>query len=264
MSVDTSANAESATLTLAPRGAMVPVARIYHGLLALLGTSAMVISLWLSATSPYNGGAINGIISTLSYFTIWSNIVALVVNWILAFDPTRDGPGFRWIRMTALVMIVITGLVYAIILAADANPCGWGVYTNLVFHYIVPWAMLLGFIIFGPRPRFGWDLLPKMLVIPMIWLVYTLLHGLMTINAPGDRCSNTPLQVGVNFYPYPFINVNYDGTGGPAPLIPGVEFGGYAGVVVNIIAIIVLGLIMASIFVGLDRALSRGKKPTSL
>lgn len=264
MSVDSLPQTPDDTLTTAPRGAMVPVARVYHGFLALLGTVAMLVSLWLSATSPVNGGALNGIITTLSYFTIWSNIVALIVNWMLAADPTRDGPLFRWIRMTALVMIVITGLVYALILAASANPCGWGVFTNLVFHYIVPWATLVGFLVFGPRPRFGWDLLPKMLIIPLIWLTYTLLHGLMTVNAPGDVCSSVPLKVGVNFYPYPFITLNYDGTGGPAPLIPGLEFGGYAGILVNIIAIIILGLVFASAFVGLDRLLSGRKKPTPL
>jgi hypothetical protein len=252
------------TTTLAPTGGMVTAARIYHLIVALVGTSALTISLIISATSPVSGGALNGIVFTLSYFTVWSNIVALIVNWLLFANPDRDGKAFRWIRMTGLVMIVITGLIYALILAASANPCGWGVYTNLGFHYIVPWATLLGFLVFGPRPRFTWDLVPKMMIIPVIWLAYTLLHGLMKVNAPGSTCSNIPLEKGVNFYPYPFITLDYDGTGGPSPLIPGVEAGGYAGIAINLVVIIILGLVMASIFVGLDRLLSRGTKPTQL
>lgn len=262
MSVDTSTH--TGTLTVAPTGGMVTAARIYHLVVALVGTSALTISLIISATSPVSGGALNGIITTLSYFTVWSNIVALIVNWLLAADPTRDGALFRWLRMTSLVMIVITGLIYALILAASANPCGWGVYTNAGYHYFVPWATLLGFLIFGPRPRFTWDLVPKMMVIPIIWLAYTLLHGLMTVNAPGDKCSNIPVQKGVHFYPYPFINVDYNGTGGPSPLIPGLEAGGYAGVAINLVVIIILGLLMASAFVGIDRLLSKGAKPTPL
>lgn len=262
MSVATSTH--PSTLTVAPTGSMVTVARIYHLVVAVVGTSALTISLILSATSPVSGGAFNGIIFTLSYFTVWSNIIALIVNWMLAANPTRDGVWFRWLRMTSLVMIVITGLIYAIILAASANPCGWGVYTNFGYHYFVPWATLLGFLLFGPRPRFTWDLVPKMMAIPLVWLAYTLLHGLMTVNAPGDRCSDIALQTGVNFYPYPFINVNYDGTGAPSPLVPGLEAAGYAGVLINIVVIIILGLLMASMFVGLDRLLSRKAKPTPL
>jgi hypothetical protein len=262
MPIDTSS--QPSTLTVAPKGSMVAVARVYHLIVALVGTSALTISLILSATSPVSGGAFNGIVFTLSYFTVWSNIVALIVNWMLAANPTRDGLLFRWIRMTALVMIVITGLIYALILAASANPCGWGIYTNLGFHYIVPWATLLGFLLFGPRPRFTWDLVPKMMIIPVAWLGYTLLHGLMKVNAPGSTCSNIPLEKGVNFYPYPFINVNYDNTGGPSALVPGLEAGGYAGVAINLVVIIILGLVMASIFVGLDKLLSRGAKPTPL
>ncbi|MFI0432690.1 MAG: Pr6Pr family membrane protein [Candidatus Nanopelagicales bacterium] len=267
MSVDTAerdSSEQSGTLTVAPRGSMVTVARIYHLVVALVGTSALTISLIISAASPVSGGGLNGIIFTLSYFTVWSNIVALIVNWMLAVDPTRDGKLFRWLRMTSLVMIVITGLIYALILAASAHPCGWGIYTNMGYHYIVPWATLLGFLLFGPRPRFTWDLVPKMLVIPVIWLAVTLLHGLMTVNAPGSECTNTPVQMGVNFYPYPFINVNYDGTGGPSPLVPGLEAAGYAGIAINLVLIVILGLLMAMMFLGLDRLLSKGAKPTPL
>ncbi len=253
-----------ATLTVAPRGGMVAVARGYSLIVALVGTVTLAVSLTISATNPLSGGALNGIFTTLSYFTVWSNIVALVVNWMLALDPTRDGRLFRWLRMTALVMIVITGLIYALILAASAHPCGIGVWTNIGYHYFVPWATLLGFLLFGPRPRFTWDLVPKMMAIPVVWLVFTLLHGLMSVTIPGDKCSGNPLQDGANFYPYPFITPNYDGTGAPSPLIPGVSADGYGGIAINLVVIIILGLLMASAFVGLDRLLSRGAKPTPL
>ncbi len=261
----TSTGDSAATLTVMPRSpGTVTAARIYHLAVALVGTAALLLSLYVSATSPVNGGALNGIIFTLSYFTVWSNIFALIINWSLFADPARDGRGFRWLRMTSLVMIVITGLIYAILLAPIANPCGLGVYTNLGFHYIVPWATLLGFLIFGPRPRFTWDLVPKMMLIPVLWLVYTLIHGALQSTPPGDKCVNTGLGSPQNWYPYPFIDLNYDGTGAPSPLIPGLTAPGYGGVAINIVGVIVLGLLFATIFLGLDRLLSRGQKPTPL
>ncbi|MFN8126167.1 MAG: Pr6Pr family membrane protein [Candidatus Nanopelagicales bacterium] len=254
-----------ATLTVAPRGGMIVAARWYWGLIALIGTLSLVVSLWVSATAPDNGGALNGMIFTLSYFTVWSNIFALIINWALAADPTRDGKGFRWLRMTALVMIVITGLIYAILLAPYANPKGINIYTNLGFHYIVPWATLLGFLIFGPRPRFTWDLVPKMMIIPVLWLVYTLIHGAILTQPPARALPLVDGEVAAaqgapqNWYPYPFIDVN-----DPSAIIPGLKGEGYGGVAINLVVVIILGIVFASAFLGLDRLLSRGQKPTPL
>lgn len=265
MTATAPSQAGSAPLTVAPRGGMVPVARIYSLIVALVGTASLVVSLFVSATAQGNGGAVNGMVFTLSYFTVWSNIFALIINWTLFAKPDRDGKGFRWLRMTSLVMIVITGLIYALILAPLANPKGIDVYTNMGFHYIVPWATLLGFLLFGPRPRFTMDLVWKMMLIPILWLIYTLIHGAATTSPPArnlalvDGIQPTIQGEPQHWYPYSFINVN-----DPSPLLPGVELEGYAGVAVNIVVIVILGLIMALIFLGLDRLLSRGQKPPPL
>ena len=260
-----SAATTPATLTVAPRGGMITVARIYWAVIALIGTLSLVVSLAISATAQGNGGALNGMIFTLSYFTVWSNIFALIVAWALAADPTRDGKGFRWLRMTSLVMIVITGLIYAILLAPYANPQGIDVYTNLGFHYIVPWATLLGFLLFGPRPRFTWNLVPTMMIIPVLWLIYTLVHGAVQTQPPAralplvDGAEQTAQGAAQNWYPYPFIDVN-----DPSAIIPGLKGEGYGGVAINLVVVIILGLLFATIFLGLDRLLSKGQKPTPL
>ena len=254
----TTTPADSATETVAPRGGMVMVARIYFLILACIGTASFLVSCYLSMTAIGNGGALNGLVFTLSYFTIWSNIFVAIVTWTLVANPRRDGNVFRWLRLTSLVMITITGLVYALVLAKDAHPTGLGVYTNLGFHYIAPWASVLGFLLFGPRPRFTMNLIPKMLVIPVLWLTYTLIHGAF-MTTPPPLAPETVLGQAQHWYPYPFINVN-----DPAPLLPGVSLEGYAGVGVNIVVIVILGLLFGLMFVGLDRVLSGRRQPTPL
>lgn len=256
------------TVTVTPGSdAAATVARVYHVILALLGTSAMAISLYNGATRPEMGDFPNGWVFELSYFTIWSNIFVLIVNWSLFANPRRDDKIFRWLRLTSLVMIVITGLVYAIVLAPSASVCGTGYFTNTVFHYIVPWATLLGFLLFGPRPRLTWDLLWKCLAIPILWLIYTILRGLLMVTPPGDRCSSDPAEQVLgqpqNWYPYPFINPDY-ADGAPSALIPGLTAPGYAGIAINIVGVIALGLIFSTIFIGIDRGLSKGEKPAHL
>ncbi len=249
---------ETATTTTTPVGSMILIARIYWFVFAAIGTGSFLLSCWISMTQEGNGGALNGLWFTLSYFTVWSNIVAFIANWMLVADPQRDGRVFRWFRMTSLVMITVTGLVYAIVLAPDAHPVGLGVYTNAGYHYVVPWATLLGFLLFGPRPRFSRREVFTMLAIPVIWLVYTLLRGLLLLQPPPQAPATT-LGQAQHWYPYPFIDVN-----DPSPLIPGLEFGGYAGVFVNIAVILALGLAIGFMFLGLDRLLSGRRSPTPL
>ncbi len=249
---------EQTTATVAPTGSTVGVASIYWAIVATIGTASFIVSCGLAVTQEGNGGWLNGLIFTLSYFTVWSNILTFIMNWSLVADPARDGTIFRWLRMSSLVMITITGLVYAIVLAPDANPVGLGVYTNIGYHYISPWATVLGFLLFGPRPRFRVKTVFAMLAIPVVWLTYTLLRGLLLVTPPPEAPS-TQLGEPQNWYPYPFIDVN-----DPSPLIPGLEFGGYAGVGVNIVVIVFLGLLFGFIFLGLDRALSKGNKALPL
>lgn len=249
---------EAVEATYVPRGSWAGVAKIYWFIVAFVGTITFLYSCYNSMTFAGNGGALNGLWFTLSYFTVWSNIVIMISNWMLFGNPARDGSGFRWFRMTGLVMITITGLVYAIVLAPLSKPVGPDVWTNFGYHYFVPWATVLGFLLFGPRPRFNVKQVFTMLLIPVIWLAYTLLRGLLLLRAPAVRPS-TVVGDPQHWYPYPFIDVS-----DPEPLVPGVALTGYAGVGVNIIAIVVLGIIFGFIFLGLDRALSGGRKPVAL
>ena len=244
--------------TVVPQGGWVTVARLYHLLIALVGTVTLIVTLTVAMTAENNGGALNGAIFSLSYFTIWSNILTMVVAWWLVANPTKDSSVFRWLRLTTLVMITVTGLVYAIVLAPLADPQGISVYTNAGLHYFVPWTTVLGFLLFGPRPRFRVVDVWKMLIIPVVWLSYTLLRGLLLVTPPANEqeLDQTGPQ---HWYPYPFIDVEE-----PSALVPGLEYPGYTGVGVNIFFILLLGLFFGFLFLGLDRLLSGGRKPPPL
>jgi hypothetical protein len=246
------------TLTVTPKGGWLWTARFWHLIVALVGTASFAVSSYLAMTNAGNGGALNGLIFSLSYFTVLSNVLIAITNWILFVKPDFDGKIFRWYRMTTLVMIVITGLVYDFVLAADAHPLGIERYTTIGYHYIVPWATLLGFLLFGPRPRFKLRHVFEMLVIPVIWLIYTLIRGTFLTTPPASP-PETVLGQPTNWYPYPFLDVS-----DPSPLLPGVNATGYTGVGINIGVIVILGIAFAFIFLGIDRWFSGGKKPTPL
>jgi hypothetical protein len=118
----------------------------------------------------------------------------LVVATSLALHPARDGRVWRVLRLDALLGIVITGIVYATVLVGLVHHDGIEVWVNAGFHYIAPWATLLGWLLFGPRPRIDWQTMCWSALWPVLWIGYTLIRGAAT-----------------GWYPYPFLDVTEHG-----------------------------------------------------
>ncbi|MCH9801897.1 MAG: Pr6Pr family membrane protein [Actinomycetia bacterium] len=208
-------------------------ARIYFGLVAMIGTAALTAGMTVATT---NGGWA-GLVSMLSEMTYWTNILVAIVGFALVLNPQRDGRIFRWLRLSTLVMITIVGIVYPLVLAGSADLTGVFVYTSLALHYIVPWATVLGFLIFGPRPRISWAALLALPIIPLTYTAYAITYGAL-LNPAGE-------------YPYPFLD-------------PSLNAGGETGVAAAVIVITLFGVILGFVYLGLDRLLSRGAKPADL
>ncbi|WP_123744119.1 Pr6Pr family membrane protein [Saccharothrix texasensis] len=180
--------------------------RVWHGALAAVIAASLITQLVLLFTG---GADVNSgdpatqvalgvrLIRLFSYFTIQSNLFVLVVAITLAVDPARDGRGWRVARLDALLGIAITGVVFALVLAPLVHPVGVAWWVNLGFHRLSPVLAVLGWLLFGPRPRvdratvagalLGW---------PVLWIAYTFVHGAVT-----------------GWYPYPFLDATELGFG---------------------------------------------------
>jgi hypothetical protein len=209
--------------------------RTWNAVIALLVGVALVVQLWIavrvSADPP--GHAVgtlagtpvaNRILRVLSFFTIQSNILSGVVSAQLARNPGRDGRMWRAVRLAALFGITVTGIVYSTVLAAVHEPHGWQeTGTNAVFHYIVPIMMVLGWLLFGPRPRIGGRTMSLSIVWPIAWAVYICVYGAIT-----------------KWYPYPFVDVSIQG---------------YRRVLVNAVAVVAVLLGVTGVYRLGDRRL---------
>ena len=210
-------------------------ARLWHGSLAVIVLGSLVTQLVLTAQgSPGPDGAVEPVVTRFvrlfSYFTIQSNILLLITAVTLARNPDRDGRLWRVIRLDAVLGIVITGLVYATVLAGTANPTGAGWWSNLGFHYVAPWWALLGWLVFGPRSRMDRRTLSWAVLWPVSWIGYTFAHGAVT-----------------DWYPYPFADVTVIG---------------YGAAVRNMAFIVVIAVLLGLLLWGLDRRLP-GRRPVA-
>jgi hypothetical protein len=209
----------------------VRVARWWWGGIAVIVAAALVIQIALIFTGGQdaNSGAnATGPVGTrlvrlFSFFTIQSNIFVLGTSIALALDPRRDGRVWRVLRFDAILGIIITGLVYETILAPLVHLEGWAFAATIGFHYISPWATLIGWLVLGPRPRMSWRVMAWAFVWPVLWLVYTFAHGAVT-----------------GWYPYPFLDV---------PEI------GLADSVRNSLVVLVIGVVIAAVLVLVDKRL---------
>jgi len=207
----------------------VQVARGYHAMVAVVVLASLVGEL-VNVVGGH--GAIDDastairVLRFFSFFTVQSNILVLVSTALLAQQPDRDETWWRWLRLAALLGITVTGVVYATLLAPIHDPEGTARLTNFGVHYFAPWATVLGWVVLGPRPRIGWRLVGWVLLWPVLWLSYTLVHG----------------EVGYNsWYPYPFVDVGAHG---------------YGQVALNCLGITIGFLALAALFRWLDRRLA--------
>jgi len=215
--------------------------RWLFGLNALFALLGLAVSLLLTVLDTYpntntvpsifgfnepgSAGVVGRALDFISYFTILSNIVVVIVATLLWLHPERRGGIFRVLRMDSLIMITVTGLIFAIVLAPEASVVGWQYVSNTCLHYITPTLTVLVFLLIGPRGLFRLQTVLLALIIPFIWLGYTLVRGSI-----------------IDSYPYGFIDVVAHG---------------YGTVTINLIGVVIFGIVLGLIFLGLDKLLSR-------
>lgn len=157
----------------------------------------------------------------VSYFTIQSNFAIFVMAIAVLRAPDLGTPWMRAMRLASLFGITVTSIVYVIVLAGDADNSGLAQLANLMLHYVGPPLSVGLWIVYGPWPPIAVSDIPRAMIWPGLWIVYTLIHGAIT-----------------DWYPYPFIDVAANG---------------YATVAVNIVAVTAFALALSLAYVGVNR-----------
>lgn len=172
--------------------------RGWHGVVALIG----LVGLGAQVIALINGDNYSLLGPTMSwwnffsYFTILSNVLVLIINLDLARNPAgRQSTLWRVLRLNAVVNISVTGLIAFTLLRRLPEVqalVGLGRLSDTLLHYVVPILTVLGWLLFGPRPKFTIQTVWLSLIFPATWLVYTLIRGAV-----------------VTWYPYPFVDLRF-------------------------------------------------------
>ena len=129
-------------------------------------------------------------LNVLLYFTNLSNILVAVESLMLVKNSKRNSSRFLIAQLTALICIVVAGLVYWLLLAAEDKVVGIDVFTNFAVHASVPLMFLLGWIFFVEHGNTTLKTIKFALLFPVVWAVIAMLRGAL-----------------IDWYPYPFMDV---------------------------------------------------------
>lgn len=177
-------------------------ARIWHGVAVVVVVATLLLQLGLVAQGqsvldetvvPPLGTRLWRLVS---YFTIQSNVLVAIAAATLVRDPTRDGAVWRVLRIDSVLGITLTGLVHFFLLRPLLELEELNALADTGLHLVVPVLALIGWLVFGPRPRLTASTVLWSLLWPVAWLIYTLIVGAST-----------------RWYPYPFLDVGLRGYG---------------------------------------------------
>jgi len=176
-----------------PRGA-----RVWFGATAVCVVVGVVISALTAANNahghfhPAAARAANAFV----FFTVQSNILIGLAALLLALRLDRSSTAFAVLRLSGLIAITITGIVFHAVLAQTLDLKSWDAVGNELVHTVVPVMAVVGWLLVGPRGLFSRRVAWLSLIFPLCWLAFTLIRGAIA-----------------HWYPYPFIDVTQLGYG---------------------------------------------------
>ena len=201
-------------------------ARPWFALTAACVAGGIIVQLFVTTnnTSSFGGSPVNRALNFFAFFTIQSNVLIGIACLLLAVRLERSSAGFAVLRLTGLVAITVTFLVFHVVLSRLLDLDSWAQVANQLQHTVVPILSIAGWLLFGPRGHASARVARWTIGFPLLYMVFTAVRG--------------PLAS--NWYPYPFTNVHQLG---------------YARVLINALWVALLFLGVAAGAAAADRRL---------
>src|SRR4051794_2353128 len=170
----------------------------------------------------------DSLIQFFSYFTILTNLMVAVTSSAALLLPHSRFGSFcaKPLTITAVALyIIVVGLVYNLVLRPLYHPQGWGRVADEIVHSAVPLLYVIYWLSFAAKGAVQWKNAISWLIYPLLYLIYTFLHGLVS-----------------HYYPYPFMDVKVIG---------------YGGFWLNSFYLLLLFLFLSFVLIGIDKLLGR-------
>jgi hypothetical protein len=139
------------------------------------------------------GGAASSL-KFFSFFTILTNILAAAALLVPLIAPRSwlgeylSRPSVRTVIAGYIIMV---GTVYFLLLRDLSHRQGFSLLLEQTLHYVTPPLFVIDWALFVPKRDVDWRVGFAALLFPLVYVVWTLVHGAAT-----------------GWYPYPFLDVS--------------------------------------------------------
>jgi hypothetical protein len=159
-------------------------------LLAVIALLAVLLQIALAIRTVTAEGQspIIGVINTLSYFTILTNLIVAIVSTASALrgaSSRSDTFLTRPSTMSAVaVYIFIVGVTYSLLLRNIWEPTGLNAVLDVALHDITPVLYVLFWFFFVPKGTLRWSQPAYWLIYPVLYILYCIVRGAITGKYP--------------------------------------------------------------------------------
>lgn len=175
---------------------MAPKANLKQTFLILLAVIAWLavllqIALAVRTVTAAGQSPLLGVVNTLSYFTILTNLIVAIVSTASALrgvsNPVDTSDTFLTrpsILSAVAVYIFVVGLTYSLLLRSIWDPTGLSAVLDVSLHDITPILYVLFWFFFVPKGTLRWSHPVYWLIYPVLYVVYCLVCGAVTGRYP--------------------------------------------------------------------------------
>ena len=169
--------------------------RSFAALIATLAWVGLAMQFAFALVNPATQDVVvaERIVRYFSFFTVVANGIIAIVNTAIAIIPQlrvskRVQSGT--VLTAAAVYISIVAVVYSLFLRSVVNAQGWHLISDHIVHDTIPPLFVLFWLLYAPKNEIRWLDPVKWLIVPVLYIAYSLLHGAFD-----------------NWYPYWFADV---------------------------------------------------------
>ena len=168
--------------------------RTTMAVIAVVAWCALLLQLFLMVRNADQGAELRAVVNYFSFFTILTNLL-VAVGTSFPILASRSAAGRFFLRPSTqsaiAVYIAVVGITYTLLLRHLWNPQGVQKIADVLLHDVVPVLYVAFWAIFVPKAALRWSDTVRWLAYPVVYMVYTLAHGLVS-----------------NWWPYYFIDVS--------------------------------------------------------
>jgi hypothetical protein len=156
--------------------------RPFAALIAILAWVGLAMQFAFAIVNPatQDVAVAERIVRYFSFFTVVANGIIAIVTTAIAIAPDsrfakRSQNGS--VLTAAAVYISIVAVVYSMFLRSVVNAQGWHLISNHVVHDAIPPLFVLFWLIYARKSDVDWLDPVQWLIVPILYIAYSLIHG---------------------------------------------------------------------------------------